>query len=66
MTNREDRTVGEKEVCRLNNTLADRNVLIDTLRTTLIRAESVIEKKIDQDYVFTPAAKWAMLEKLDI
>ena len=65
MINIEEHTVGEKEVCRLNNTLADRNVLIDTLRTTLIRAQTVIEKKTDQDYVFTPAAKWAMSEELD-
>jgi hypothetical protein len=50
----------EKEVRKLHNTIAEQNVVIDTLRTTLSRAGQVIKDETDKEYVFTRASKWAM------
>ena len=49
-----------KEQKKLTNTIAEQNIVIDTLRTTLTRAENVIKEKEDVNYVFTRASKWAM------
>ena len=54
----------KEEILRLNNKLADLNVLIDTLRSTLMRAENVLNEK-DVKYVFTRASRWAMSEDLN-
>ena len=55
----------KKEIQRLNNIVAEQNVLIDTLRITLSRAEKVIEDEKDISYVFTKASKWAMSAGLE-
>ena len=47
----------EQELHRL---IAEQNVIIDTLRTTLNRVEQVVRNEKDKKYVFTKASKWAM------
>jgi len=52
------------KIRNLEKRAQDLNALVDTLQTTLRRAETVIKNKDDHGYVFTHAAKWAINAKI--
>jgi len=53
-----------RKVRDLEKRAQDLNALVDTLQTTLRRAEQVILDEEDKKYVFTHAAKWAIDAKI--
>ena len=62
------RNVLDKEIRRkirnLEKRAADLNALVDTLQSTLRRADSVIKNEKDRKYVFTHAGRWAIDAKI--
>jgi len=53
-----------KKIRDLEKKAQDLNALVDTLQTTLRRAQQVIVDEKDKKYVFTHAAKWAIDAKI--
>ena len=60
----EDTKVIRRRIRTVESEAADLRALVDTLQSTLRRADAVIHDEKDRDYVFTQAGKWAIAAKV--